>query len=717
MFILCLFALYNMEFYTNTNYVYQLRNEGSNLYAATSGGLSIFSMTDNSFATYTSTEGLPSNWVSCLEIDQDKNIWIGTNNGVGIMKADRSAIVRLPQRYFPSLKVNTIRGSNDTLYVGTEAGLLFINTAQTPTDTSDDERKIVRTSNGLNSDTVLSLAANKYIWVGTMNGITRFDKTFETITYYLGNHQIKAMAAKDTINVYVGTDKGLYVSRDTNIDTLMRGWSVCDLALRNDSLFIVIPSDLIIYIISKDSFMIRNESLPPGIRLKSVTTTSSGWAVGLGNRHPIFDNTGEGIATWDNGRYHVHKRHCIPSNAIADVAVSSNGRLFVALGPRGGIGAITSGIAVLKDDSTWQHITKEKDGIPTDMVHRCDADKTGRVWFVGNWEGGAFFYDVVGDSWVHYNSGNSPIGSDIGWDLGIDDNNNVFFSMAGPADRVIAVDSSLTTWTQLNPSSLGHASQIEPTADGGVYVAFKNEGLLYVDTRNTIDNVNDDTFRFYTEEEGLPSMNCQSVKSDREGRVFVATELGVALFHQGSNMILDTKTSGLINNDCIALTIDAQNRVWILTRAGISIYQPYLNTWQRLGFSENNLTITFSQERLDTKAFLFDPYHNCIWFGSRSGLLRIAVSEPERSDLDSALVYPNPLTRNDHALVFKKLPSDAIIYIYSLSGRLIRKLDNFDPTIGGFIWFRAEGELSSGLYFALAKTPRGKKVLKFAVVK
>lgn len=332
MLLLFLLTAFNMKFYTNTNYTYQVRAYENDLFSATSGGLSIFSPASNAFTVYTSTDGLPSNWCSCLEIDRDKNIWLGTDNGVGILKADRSIFVRLPQRFFPSAKINVIRSQNDTVYIGTDLGLLFLNTKNTLADTSDDERKIVRTSNGLISDTVLSVAANKYIWVGTLRGITRFNKLLEPDTlYFLQGHQIKTILVKDTINVYVGTDKGLYVFRDTIFDTLATGWNIQDLARRNDSLFIVIPSDFIIY---KDSFMIRNTGLPPGVKLNSVTTTANAWAVGLGNNHwPNYDNYGEGIAIWENSMFNTYKRACIPSNRIGDVCVATNGQLWCALDP------------------------------------------------------------------------------------------------------------------------------------------------------------------------------------------------------------------------------------------------------------------------------------------------------------------------------------------------------------------------------------------------
>ncbi len=709
MLLLFLFATYNMKFYTNTNFSYQLRAEGTNIYTATSGGLSIFSQTDPPFAIYTNTDGLPSNWCRCIEIDKDKNIWVGTDNGIGILKPDHSTFVLLPKRFFPSPKINSIHARDDTVYVGTQLGLLFINTRNTLIDTTDDERKIVRTSNGLFSDTVLAIVANNYIWVGTFKGITRFNKSFDFPDYFLNNHQIKAILVKDTINVYVGTDKGLYVFNGTNFDTLASGWVINDLAKRNDSLFFVIPSDFIIY---KDSFMVRNNGLPPGVRLNSVTLTPNGWAVGLGNAVGTnFDNFGEGIAIWDNGQFNTYKRDCLPSNRVADIAVASNGQLFLALGPRGGIDDFRSGVAILKPDSSWLHVTTPT--IPTDMVHRCAADNVGRVWFGGNWEGGLFFYDTEGDSWVSYDPGNSGMLYPFVWDVAVDEHNNVLIETGDPS-RVLVLDSSLSTWYSLNPTDIGQASDMD-VRNGKIYVAVKTEGLVAINTGNTLFDTKDDAITIYSDE--LPSANCQGVRIDRENRAFIATENGLAVIMEDSLKIFNSKNSNIINDDCLALTIDSEGRVWILTIAGISIYSPYLSTWQRLGFSENNLSMRLPQERLDNKAFIFDPIHHCIWFGSRSGLLKIELSEPETGQLDSILVYPNPLTRNDHALIFKKVPSDATIYIFSLSGRLIKKLEDFDHSVNGFVWFNAETELNSGMYFALVKSYHGKKILKFAVVK
>ncbi len=709
MLLLCILAFYDLKFYTNTNYVYQLRSADSLICAATSGGLSMFSTQDGSFNVFTSAEGLPSNWCSCLAVDRDKNIWVGTDNGVAILKSDHSSIMNLPHGFFPSPRIRNIFIHNDTAFIATEGGLLFIDTKGTLTDTTDDDKKIIRTSNGLVSDSVLSVANNKYLWAGTINGISRFNKSFDSVAYYLSGHQVQRIVSKDTVNVYVGTNKGLYVFRDTLFDTLVKGWDVNDLALRNDSLFIVIPSDLIIY---KDSFMVRNESLPPGVRLRSVGLLPSQWAVGLGNNTAVFDNYGEGIAIRQDNRYRVYKRKCIPSNRVVDVTVAANGDLYVAHGPRGSIGDAMMGISVFKNDSTWLNFRRPT--IPTDMVHRCDADRLGRVWFGGNWEGAVFFYDTKGDSWVAYNPGNSGMLYPFSWDVRTDEHNNMLVVTGDPA-RVIALDSSLTNWYSLNPADIGQAADMD-VRNGKIYVATKEQGVVIIDTRSTLFDTEDDSITRYNQE--LPSTDVQGVRITQDGKAYLASEAGVLVIDGSAISSFSTKNSGLTNDDCLAITIDRQNRIWVLTKAGISIYAPHFGTWQKIGFSENSLTIRFAPERLDNKAFLFDSTRNCVWLGSKSGLLRINLAEPAVAHFDSAFVYPNPLTPADHALVFRNLPSDATLHVYTISGRKIHELHDFDVTVRGFVWFDPVQKLVSGMYFALATSPsKGKKVIKFAVVK
>lgn len=112
--------------------------------------------------------------------------------------------------------------------------------------------------------------------------------------------------------------------------------------------------------------------------------------------------------------------------------------------------------------------------------------------------------------------------------------------------------------------------------------------------------------------------------------------------------------------------------------------------------------------------------------GSILGNSGLATS---RNDMDKVNVFPNPyfggsrLETNsiNRFIYFSNLPSKCTIYIYSLSGVLVRKInrDNTDPNNSLEKWdLRNQDDISvaSGMYIAVVDFPGvGTKVLKFAI--
>ena len=89
---------------------------------------------------YTIEEDLPHNSVSCIQSDQQGNLWVGTYNGLAYLDVSADSIYRfteadgLPGNYFFESACDT--GSNGTLYFGTNKGLLQFD----PSDIKIDKR-------------------------------------------------------------------------------------------------------------------------------------------------------------------------------------------------------------------------------------------------------------------------------------------------------------------------------------------------------------------------------------------------------------------------------------------------------------------------------------------------------------------------------------------------------------------------------------------------
>jgi hypothetical protein len=123
---------------------------------------------------YTTTNGLLDNYVECIDIDINDNIWVGTLNGVQMY--DGVNWVTYNQATFPGLLSDNIKcikaTSNGQVWVGTDYGA-----NQLISGVSGYMWIPYTTTNGLNSNQVKSIDedVNGEIWIGTNQGVSHYD--------------------------------------------------------------------------------------------------------------------------------------------------------------------------------------------------------------------------------------------------------------------------------------------------------------------------------------------------------------------------------------------------------------------------------------------------------------------------------------------------------------------------------------------------------------
>ena len=121
---------------------------------------------------YTTAEGLLDNFVECLDIDAEDNIWFGTS--MGLQMYDGENWVTYNTSNYPDMvseNIKVIRAMNNgDIWIGTDFGACRFDGA---TWTTFD------TSTGLNHNKVQSIdeAENGVIWIGTQTGISYYDGT------------------------------------------------------------------------------------------------------------------------------------------------------------------------------------------------------------------------------------------------------------------------------------------------------------------------------------------------------------------------------------------------------------------------------------------------------------------------------------------------------------------------------------------------------------
>ena len=122
---------------------------------------------------YTTTDGLMDNFVECINVDVDDNIWFGTS--VGFQKYDPSTPdwTNFDIANYPDMVSNSIKQINSTLnaiWIGSDYGINMWNEPVLTTYNS---------TNGLSSNQVKSIDVKDNspddIWIGTNQGVSHFD--------------------------------------------------------------------------------------------------------------------------------------------------------------------------------------------------------------------------------------------------------------------------------------------------------------------------------------------------------------------------------------------------------------------------------------------------------------------------------------------------------------------------------------------------------------
>ncbi|MGB0850992.1 MAG: two-component regulator propeller domain-containing protein [Bacteroidia bacterium] len=124
------------------------------------------------FKSFTTADGLPSNNVQCVAVDQDDIIWFGTQEG--LVSYDRRSWITYDQDSYSELASDNITAvavaSNGNIWVGTDGGVSVFDGTQFTT---------YKTSDGLGSNRInyITPMSNGDIWLSDFNGATKYDGT------------------------------------------------------------------------------------------------------------------------------------------------------------------------------------------------------------------------------------------------------------------------------------------------------------------------------------------------------------------------------------------------------------------------------------------------------------------------------------------------------------------------------------------------------------
>lgn len=289
--------------------------------------------------------------------------------------------------------------------------------------------------------------------------------------------------------------------------------------------------------------------------------------------------------------------------------------------------------------------------------------------------------------------------------------------------------------------SLGSASKNQVPyrllidANGNKWVCVNHVGLVAFNENGTLDDPSDDQLQTLNQSEGsgnLPSNYVRSIAEDRDGEIWIGTEMGLVVLYNTSNVYdggygdfdaneilleVNGEVEKLLGETNIsAIAVDGGNRKWIGTSSsGIFCLSPE-GTKEIYRFTQENSPL-ISNSILDIRV---DHLSGEVFIATDKGLVSFRSDATiEDDEFDNVTVFPNPVEPGfTGPITIQGLGYESDVKITDISGNLVYKGYSNGGT---FIW---DGKtlygdrVQSGVYLVWSgiSSGKGKNVAKILFI-
>jgi ligand-binding sensor domain-containing protein len=713
------------------------------VWVATEGGL-YRREGDGTFSLWTVANGLPSNDLTALVTAPDGALLIGSQDGyVSIRSASTGAFRTIDDIALSTRVQKGIRSfyaEEDSILIGSDFGIsVFL--------VSRDEFGDTYANFGFAATARVQsiIIHNGRIWAATSEGVATALRsapnlaaptswtTFTAAGGLPSKNALSVSVLNDT--VVVGTSSGMAFFDGTSFQPMAQAQAseVTHLQVQAQSLLALWNQGGVLNVGSLSSL---SGSL-------SVIASASGsgrdLAVNASDGSKWIATSSQGALRWDGSTWETVRPNGPASNLFISLAVDRAGVLWC------GTGANTSGQGFYRYDPSrtqqeqWKNFqVSEYVLMGSNDYYKASAGADGRMW-ISSWGWGVV--EIVADT-IHrvINSTTTPKL------MGAVPQNTAFVvagSVApGPdgAEWFIArsaVDGNYiahfvndTTFeyftNSVTPGEGRFTSMVidqygtkwlanaEPFNKPGTGLYFFNENKQVPGTQYT------NGWGLVTQADGLPNMTVLSLSVDREGEIWVGTDLGVMIITDPLYPKQRNLRSFPLREQIIqTIVVDGVNNKWVGTKEGIFVVSP--DGSQLL----QQYTVTSTGGKLlsnDVRSLAIDQGEGILYVGTEKGLsmLGIAPVATVRS-YTSLQLGPNPYrVPQEQNLTIRDLVPETTIKILRVDGSLVSE---FKAQGGGRAFWDGRdqsGELvSSGVYFVVAYADDGNQVTtgKVAVIR
>ncbi len=452
--------------------------------------------------------------------------------------------------------------------------------------------QIWTTENGLPQNSVVAIAQTPdgYLWLGTENGLVRFDGarlvTFDRRnTPALNSDEIDALLVDHQGNLWIATlGGGLTVLNHgvfTSITNQIGLSSSSVMALYEDE-----KTDL--WIGTDGGGLIRlHGTVIETYGRKDGLADSSVFSICGDHKGGIWIGTHSGLSHRVAGHFTTRtKKDGLPADFVRSVFVDRAGILW--------IGTNRDGLARMDRNGITTYTTKN--GLSNNRVLTITEDSAGSLW-IGTGGGGVDRFRA--GVFSHFTAKEGFSGEDV-WAILEDHEGSLWIGSAGGGLNRLG-DGRFTTLGKLEGLSSDVVLSIYQDREGAAWVATRDGG---------INRLKDGRVTAITTRDGLPADLVFSITEDGQGDHWFGTRAGLARLRRGKFKIYSGR-SGLPSDVANCLYTDSKSNLWVGTRSGLSHFdgQRFTTYTIKDGLSNNDVLSVFEDRRDGT-----------LWVGTRNGL-------------------------------------------------------------------------------------------------
>lgn len=699
--------IYKWKEYMPYRYGMSIEYDGNNVFCITRFNVFSYNINEGTYQFYSKLKGLSDVEIKTSAYNAEHKLLIlGYDNGNIDLLFPEKEIVNISDlknkqtTYIKSIK--SIYTKGDYAYLSTGLGIIVVDLVKKEIkDTYSiydnlqllsvndfeefNEYYYAATEKGIYKISKNSPNLSNYLYWTRVNDIPSADKNFNQIEVFENMlfANLKSTAWNSDVCYYLDSNKWKYNQYTANT-------SISFIAKSSNYLFIIKPNDILVF--NKKMEMIEN--------FKYDAFNISTWPSDI-----IEDKWGNfWISDYSEGLI----KH-IRNNGIYNEKLTPNGSFFnfassfaftptqtyVTIGSRNTSwgNADLPGLIMIKKDNLWDTLSLANKGVKD--INRIVVNPQNYSFLYASSIGKGVL-EIKNDKLNFiYNDTNSSLDDFAGWPhqvqtfgLNYDINNNLWIVNYG-ANNLLSVKQNNGKWKSFGFSyyNLPAASDVFICKNNYKWILLpRSMGIIVFNDNNTIENTSDDKSILLTSDYGrgkLPNNSVNAIVEDKEGKIWVGTSEGLAVFYNSENIFTnynfdaqpitieqDGKPQHLLAAENVtAIAVDAANRKWVGTQsAGIFLFSPD-GQQEIYHFTKDNSPLLSNS----ISAIGINPYNGEVYISTENCIVSFKGDATEGLEkYTDVYAYPNPVKEDFVGPVaIKGLITDSDVKITDVNGNLV----------------------------------------------